>query len=53
MHMATRPEKQTPAEIVKQNKAMQQQTKEMDNQKLPSNEVPAGNPREHPSRRRS
>jgi hypothetical protein len=51
--MATRPEEQTPADVVKQHKAMQQQTKELDNKKLPSNEVPAGNPREHPSRRRS
>lgn len=53
VQMATKPEEQTPADIVNQHKALQQQTRDIDNKKLPSNEVPAGNPREHPSRRRS
>jgi len=47
--MATKPEKQTPADIVKQQKAMQQQDKNVTNKQPPA-EVPAGNPREHPSR---
>jgi len=48
--MATKPEKQTPADIVKQQKAMQQQEKDVSNKKPPPGEIPAGNPREHPSR---
>lgn len=48
--MATKPEKQTPADIVKQQKAMQQQNKNVSNKQPPPAEVPAGNPKEHPSR---
>jgi len=48
--MATKPEEQTPADIVKQQKAMQQQKKDVANKQPPPGEVPAGNPREHPSR---
>ncbi len=48
--MATKPEEQTRADIVKQQKAMQQQSKDTANKQPPPAQVPAGNPREHPSR---
>ena len=48
--MATKPEEQTPAEIVKKHKAIQQQGKDVSNKQPPPAQVPAGNPREHPSR---
>jgi hypothetical protein len=48
--MSTKPEEQTPAEIVKKQKAMRQQEQDASNKKPPPAEVPAGNPREHPSR---
>ncbi len=49
--MATKPEPQTPAEIVKKHKAIGQQDKNVGNKQPPPAQVPAGNPREHPSRR--
>jgi len=48
--MATKPEEQTAAEIVKKHKAIQQQDKDVSNKQPPPAQVPAGNPREHPSR---
>ena len=48
--MATKPEEQTPSEIVKQQQAIKRQDEDVTNKNLPSGEVPAGNPREHPTR---
>lgn len=48
--MAIKPEERTPADIVKQQKAMQQQSKDTANKQPPSAQVPAGNPREPPRR---
>jgi hypothetical protein len=49
--MATKPKEQTPADLVKKKKAMRQQSEDTANQQPPPAEVPAGNPREHPSSR--
>jgi len=51
--MATKPEEYTPADQVKQEKAQHQQDKHVTQTKPPSDEIPPGNPKEHPSRRRS
>jgi len=48
--MATKPEEQTPADIVKKQKAMRQQDEHAANKQPPPAQVPAGNPKEHPSR---
>ena len=50
--MSTKPEKETPAPVVKEQKAMEQQEQRMANRHLPPAHVSAGNPKEHPSRRR-
>ena len=50
--MSTKPETETPAPVVKEQKAMEQQEQQMANKHLPPAQLPAGNRKEHPSRRR-
>lgn len=49
--MATQPEPHTPADIVKEQKRMKEQDKEVSNTMPPPEDVPAGNPEGHPTRR--
>lgn len=50
--MATKPEFETPVSVVKEQKNLEHKHEEQENLNLPPKQVPAGNPKEHPTRRR-